>query len=256
MMSTGLREKRAMKINYFSDVHLEWQDCQLPDNDADIVIAAGDIGYPYEASEWLKRIEKPVLYIAGNHEYYGGEFGNRMEKLEKHCRDSNITFLDNGTFEYQGFKFFGATMWTDFDLYRRQDFDMFNAPNVMNDYSQIRLRGSSLAPAYILRKHTESRARLEHFIDTADTSNLVIITHHLPSSLSIDEKYRAHSANPYYATELDSLFREGMHWFHGHTHSTCEYELFGCEVHANPRGYATKNRTENGEFDINKILSV
>ncbi len=40
-----------MKINYFSDVHLEWSKCPLPDTDADIVIAAGDIGTPFEAAE-------------------------------------------------------------------------------------------------------------------------------------------------------------------------------------------------------------
>ena len=42
-----------MKINYFSDIHLEFGSLALPDNNADIVIAAGDIGVYDQAIEWL-----------------------------------------------------------------------------------------------------------------------------------------------------------------------------------------------------------
>lgn len=42
-----------MRINYFSDIHLEFGALALPDNNADIVIAAGDIGVYDQAIEWL-----------------------------------------------------------------------------------------------------------------------------------------------------------------------------------------------------------
>jgi Icc-related predicted phosphoesterase len=243
-----------MKINFFSDIHLEWYDHRLPDNDADIIIAAGDIGKPYDAAEWLKRMEKPVLYVAGNHEYYGGEWRDRMAKLEKHCHNSNVHFMDNSIVHIMGHSFFGATMWTDFDLYRNQDLDMLKAVDYMNDYHQIKLGRGKLDPGYILIKHQKSLEALKEYLDV--TEKPMIITHHLPSAMSIHPDYRGHPGNPFYATELSGLFREGMHWFHGHTHSSTEYELFGAHVHCNPRGYATRNRTENAEFDINKIVCL
>lgn len=33
-----------MRISYFSDIHLEFGSLTIPDNNADIIIAAGDIG--------------------------------------------------------------------------------------------------------------------------------------------------------------------------------------------------------------------
>ncbi len=59
-----------MRINYFSDIHLEFGGLDAPDNDADIVIAAGDIGIYKQGVDWLKSLNKPVIYVAGNHEFY------------------------------------------------------------------------------------------------------------------------------------------------------------------------------------------
>lgn len=245
-----------MKINFFSDLHLEWgTPCKVPETDADIVIAAGDIGTPILAAEFLKQIEKPVLYIAGNHEYYGGEWRNRRDKLEKHTRNSHVHFMDNDVFEFQGYHFFGATLWTDFNLYHQQVTDMLKAPKYMNDYHQIRFSRGAITPEFILHKHELSLEHLQNFLDKKH-EKVVVVTHHLPSSLSIHNDYRMHPGNPFYASELTKLFREDMHWFHGHTHSTVEYECMGTYVHANPRGYVTPNRTENHEFDINKTVSL
>ena len=54
-----------MRINYFSDIHLEFGSLGLPDNNADIIIAAGDIGVYDQGIEWLLSLKKPVVYVAG-----------------------------------------------------------------------------------------------------------------------------------------------------------------------------------------------
>ena len=59
-----------MRINYFSDIHLEFGPAELPDTDADIIIAAGDIGIYDQGLQWLQALDKPIIYIAGNHEFY------------------------------------------------------------------------------------------------------------------------------------------------------------------------------------------
>ncbi len=66
-----------MKIHILSDLHTEFTDFSPPDNDADIVILAGDIGVGLGGIEWAadKFPKTPVIYVPGNHEYYGHDIG-------------------------------------------------------------------------------------------------------------------------------------------------------------------------------------
>ncbi|MGZ5031202.1 MAG: metallophosphoesterase, partial [Methylobacter sp.] len=74
-----------MRINYFSDIHLEFGALKAPETDADIVIAAGDIGISTQGVEWLKTFNKPVVYIAGNHEFYTHEYQQTLQLIRKQC---------------------------------------------------------------------------------------------------------------------------------------------------------------------------
>ena len=59
----------------------------------------------------------PVLYVAGNHEHYDERIGRLHEKLREAAAGSNVHILENETFELDGYRFFGATLWTDFNLF-------------------------------------------------------------------------------------------------------------------------------------------
>ena len=75
-----------MKIQLLSDLHNEflrsgkqhadkkWQGF-IPDSDADIIILAGDIDTGTQGLEWAiaesERLAKDIIYVAGNHEFYG-----------------------------------------------------------------------------------------------------------------------------------------------------------------------------------------
>ncbi|MGH8604743.1 MAG: metallophosphoesterase, partial [Gammaproteobacteria bacterium] len=41
-----------MKLNILSDLHLSLGALEIPENDADVVILAGDIARPKEAISW------------------------------------------------------------------------------------------------------------------------------------------------------------------------------------------------------------
>ena len=60
-----------MKIQFFSDVHLEFGPAPLPHTDADVIIAAGDVNVGASGVAWLKSSGKPTIYVAGNHEFDG-----------------------------------------------------------------------------------------------------------------------------------------------------------------------------------------
>src|SRR5258708_11124146 len=64
-----------MRIRIYSDLHLEFAPFVPPANDADAIVLAGDIANGAAGIEWAgKTFAQPVLYLAGNHEYYEGEF--------------------------------------------------------------------------------------------------------------------------------------------------------------------------------------
>jgi 3',5'-cyclic AMP phosphodiesterase CpdA len=64
-----------LRIQIYSDIHLERAPFAPPESDADVVVLAGDIANGAAGVEWAKEIfDAPVLYLAGNHEYYEGEF--------------------------------------------------------------------------------------------------------------------------------------------------------------------------------------
>ena len=62
-----------MHLHLFSDLHIRdvshaLRTVELPD--CDVIIAAGDIGVGVEGAEFLKGLNRPVVYVAGNHELY------------------------------------------------------------------------------------------------------------------------------------------------------------------------------------------
>ena len=105
-----------MRINYFSDIHLEFGPLIPPDNDAELIIAAGDIGVFEEGVDWLKSLKKPVIYVAGNHEFYSHEYNKTLAAIREKCVGSRIHFLENNTFNYKDVRFIGCSLWTDLFL--------------------------------------------------------------------------------------------------------------------------------------------
>ncbi|GAB1537707.1 hypothetical protein NUACC21_03600 [Scytonema sp. NUACC21] len=65
-----------MKIQILSDLHLEFQPFHIPHTDADVFVLAGDINLGKKGVAWaVENIpSKPVIYVLGNHEYYGAAY--------------------------------------------------------------------------------------------------------------------------------------------------------------------------------------
>ena len=106
-----------MILNILSDLHLSLGALKIPENDADLVVLAGDIARPKEAASWVSGIARPVLYVPGNHEFYGGSIGGTVDELKRLCAETNIHVLDNDEVVLEGVRFLGTTLWTDFMLF-------------------------------------------------------------------------------------------------------------------------------------------
>ena len=107
----------TMKLHVLSDLHTEFADFDLPETGADVVILAGDVGVGSGGLEWLQkqRLDKPVIYVPGNHEFYGHDI-SLVERLRNNA-PSNVHVLDNQSIVIEDVRFLGSILWTDFQLF-------------------------------------------------------------------------------------------------------------------------------------------
>lgn len=239
-----------MKIQLASDVHLELLQQALPGErlilpayGADVLVLAGDITNGTQAIDLFKDWPVPVLYVAGNHEFYGHALEQVRVSLAKAAEGTSIRFLDNGTADFGGVRFLGCTLWTDYRLYsdRSQEELMRNAERCLNDHRLIQSNGHVFSAADALREHEHSCRWLEHELAAPYDGKTVVITHHGPHPRSIHPRYTENATNAAFASKLDRLLTCADLWLHGHVHDSFDYNEGGCRVVANPLGYA-RNR--------------
>jgi len=140
-----------LKIQFFSDTHLEFGTFNIPETKADVIVAAGDIGVGTQGIEWLAQNQKPIIYVAGHHEYYYGDIVHTRIAIAELAHATPVSFLENDVCEIDGFRFLGATLWTDY-------FD--GNPTVMCEAVKKHERLPA-NPLRIARAHTKAALRCQ-----------------------------------------------------------------------------------------------
>ncbi|MCC5612923.1 metallophosphoesterase, partial [Nostoc sp. CHAB 5834] len=103
------------RIHLLSDLHLESGPYTVPPTlDCDVVVAAGDIGPIDVAVPWLASLGKPVVYILGNHEFWGQELEGAVALAKNLAQGTDVHVLDNESKVVAGVRFLGTTLWTDY----------------------------------------------------------------------------------------------------------------------------------------------
>ena len=233
-----------MKIHILSDLHLEFQDMPIPDVNADITIIAGDIHLGMKGLRWLRQIKRPVIYILGNHEFYGFN----TDKLKRQFNiQKRVRYLENNWVEVDNIKIFGCTLWTDFKLFGDDCFFAYsNAKRFLNDFNFIK-------DVKMKQWHKDSVASIKKFIK--QDGHKVIVTHHAPSIQSVGKRWKTDALTPAFASNLESIIMNSgaKLWIHGHTHTSYDYMIGETRVICNPRGYP---QSFNKQFDPNMVIEV
>lgn len=237
------------KYAIVSDFHLEfrqnkeetfWQT--FPKTEADVIICAGDItslGLPdstvrYHFEKLCDRFER-VVYVPGNHEYYGtcpSDVAHRLNLLEAEF-SPHLNILKAGrTFTYNGQRFIGDTMWfvdkPEVHIFRRMISDSF----------QIK----ELFPWCF----TQSSVFLNYLRDTVRPDDIVI-THHLPTDYGTASHWKLSPTQPYFLNDAAKRYVDNPNtikpkaWIFGHTHEKQHFQLYGTEFICNPIGYPGEN---------------
>lgn len=250
-----------MRLWIFSDTHYGFGTPAIPE--ADVAVVAGDLceGIP-EAVEWLAETVRPhmrVVFVPGNHEFYGRTLETELLQGRRIARARGIDLLDDDSVVIDGVRFVGSTLWTDYRLFgeaRRRD-AMDAAYRGMNDHRHIST-GSGAAwrrflPSDAADRHAASVRFLAGFAHDR-TRPTVVVTHHAPSVRCLDRKFEGDPLNSGFASNLDGLVEAlaADLWVHGHTHANADVRIGPTRVVCNPHGYGS----ENAGFDPGLVIDI
>ncbi|WP_043765386.1 metallophosphoesterase [Algiphilus aromaticivorans] len=237
-----------MKIRIYSGLHLEFGRFDSPFTecgDEELVILAGDIAGGTDGVAWAARMfpHVPVVYVLGNHEFYGQNFDTLVQECKIVAQGSNVHVLERDVYDYQGVCILGTTLWTDFAVYGESRIEeaMDWAGQAMNDFCLIQKQGRVLTSLHTKETFTTSADWLDRQIASADRPVLVV-THHAPTLATMSPYFKEQISNAAFHSNAQHLLRAPVRmWIHGHTHYNADALVNGVRVTSNQWGYPDEN---------------
>ena len=234
----------TMRLQILSDLHFEFHKddglgfLRRVPIAGDVLILPGDIVVFKKGIDALEIIankfkNKHIIYVKGNHEYYGSEFKDRFRPLDKLIKSApHFHILENNRIDIEGQEFLGCTLWF------RDDSNNIFYKHELSDF-------------HIIKKFTQKvYARNKQsigFLNENVNENSVIITHHVPSGYvkQVWPFWYANDKNNmarFFICDMTDLIldKQPKLWCFGHTHISCDIVMpcQGTRLVANPLGYA------------------
>lgn len=173
-----------MKIAVCSDIHLEFGPIELKNpGDVDVLVLSGDIcvdvdldmrdrrqtemGFARKRSESFHDFfekcgeEFPhVIYVAGNHEHYHGDYATTLGNLKrKLAYIKNLYVLDREVKKIDDVTFIGGTLWT--DMNKEDPLTLFHMKSMMNDFRCVKNSNRSVYRTVPLYKKKDGSEEYE-----------------------------------------------------------------------------------------------
>lgn len=228
-----------MKLVLGSDLHSEFEhNKELPPlPDADLIILAGDIGYPGHGPKWLQEnTDKPAIFVAGNHDYYGSSYQD-VNTHNKQYDGTNVMVLTPGIYETEEYVFIACTLWSSLRLPGYRDYPIEEYKYAIQDFTFIK----GWTPEDHVQANLVERQFIIDNLEKYKHKKCVLITHFVPTVQCITEFFRASNINPYFINDLDFIIDkyEPVAWLFGHTHTKWDqlHTNGKTRLICNPRGY-------------------
>jgi predicted phosphodiesterase len=203
---------------------------------ADVLVLAGDLCSLPHGLEAAVRLVcsyfKEVVYVAGNHEFWGTSKEKVFALLESldasipnfHWLENKVFVLEDPWGTDESLRFVGCTLWfedqPDNVLFESKMGDFFRIEDFRN---------------WVYQRNAESLKFLSENLQEGD----IVVTHHLPTSSSLDPRYRDSMLNRFYVSNsAEQIIGENRPklWVHGHTHHALDYLAGDTRILCNPFG--------------------
>ena len=238
-----------MKVQYMSDLHLEFGNMQIPEVIGDVLVLAGDIGVGIKHKDWVLEccdVFPHVVYVLGNHEFYG----HNMQSVRRDWADvsvENLYVLDNSSMIIGDTNFIGTTLWSKAHP---------NCP--LNDFRLIKYKYPGGYGKFSTLEANLLHIKAKRFIKASLMANKknVVVTHHSPSWKAQDPQYGGEGdvVGSGFNTNILEEFPGVSLWIYGHTHYNTEFNEHSTYVVTNQRGYTGYGHAPG--FDPNKYVEV
>lgn len=247
-----------MKIQIASDIHTEFhrrdQGRKLlqriagdTSSEADVLLVLGDLstsnGLRYAFSILCNEFRN-VIYVTGNHEYYGCT-RDEVEDLicEISNKHNNLHWLNRETVEIDGQRFIGCTLW-----FPPTDFVIKNSMYT-NDMRMIQSEHGK--PHWVLGEFEKNHKYLKNNVQSDD----IVLTHYIPCKEGIHEQYKDYN-NDFFMGDVSDVILENKPklWTFGHTHSHMNFKLGETRLICNPCGYP--HEAEYDKFYDSLIVEI
>jgi predicted phosphodiesterase len=251
-----------MKIRLLSDLHTEFRLPYKTQSFAqyrgeDVLVLAGDIASgstnTMDVIKFFRDQGFPhIVYVPGNHEYYGTGFDEFNAKMENKCMEfDNVYYLNPGSATINGVLFVGGTLWTNF---ADNPFSQSAAKRGISDFRYIR----DFDVNRCARTYYEHLDYIQQTYEHRGKQKVVVVTHFLPARECIAPRFRnGDLINDYFANNLGDYIANmsDTTWLFGHTHDATDIVLGDTRVVANPHGYYTAMNDGIG-FDPFKTIEI
>jgi len=259
------------RLLHWSDLHTEFRNFELPDipDDIDALLLGGDTGVGRGHLGFLEeawdKYRIPIVSIWGNHELYQTSFKN-LRSYEKtklaQLREggADIRVLHAETTKIKDTTIFGATMWTDFELYPAQEVtSKRTARHRMRDFHAIwsDTAYGPITPDDVQKIHWDERQKLRKALSSERNGPMIVMTHHVPHEAAVSRRYRGDPLTPAFCSNMiDEIEMGPDFWIFGHTHDGVEVDIPTdrglTRLRHNPRGYPD----EGSPFDPFRIIDT
>jgi predicted phosphodiesterase len=234
-----------MRLHVLSDLHLERELGQVPLADADVIALAGDISTGTRGVEWARAWagDRPVIYVAGNHEFYGHSMPGLISDLRSAAAGSSVQVLERDEVILDGVRFLGCTLWSDFEFDGpdHRALSMRVCERAVSDYHVIHNGDADrvLRAEDTRALHLSSRQWLAERLAVRHDGPTVVVTHHAPYIVWRPPQEVLRLIAGAFVSDLSELIdgERAALWIYGHTHRWADLNVAGTRVLSNPRGY-------------------
>lgn len=254
-----------MKIQYASDLHLEFADNwrYLKANplkpEGDILVLAGDIGYLGDDNysqhpfwDWASENFQQVLCCMGNHEFY--KYYDVVSLPDGYCMEirPNVHSYYNGIVHVaKDIDIILTTLWSKIPLE-----DAYYTEHVVSDFRRILYNGELMDFSAFNAEHERCLSFLKNVVASSKATHKIVVSHHVPSFRMLHPKFQGSKANGAFTVELEDYIQESGidYWIYGHSHNNIDVEIGKTQCVSNQLGYVFA--TEHEDFDSGKCITM
>jgi len=253
-----------MKIQYASDLHLEFSDNYnyLKQNPlrpvGDVLVLAGDIGYLNDDNynkhpfwDWASDNYRQVIVAVGNHELYKYyDLAKMPHGLVCSIRD-NVKCYYDAVIRVENIDFIVSTLWAKIPLE-----EAYITERGVSDFHRILYNGETLTWEIFNREHDNCIRFIQKEVAKSTAAHIVVVTHHVPSFQLSSPDFAQSKMNGAFTVELASYIEKSPieYWIYGHSHRNIDKVIGKTNCVTNQLGYVFHN--EHLSFDFGKTVEL